>query len=88
MSEIKLGDKVRCKITGFTGIAVARTEFINGCVQYNVAGKVGKENKLPLDSEVSIDSQSLEVIKPKKKPRKIKETNGGPMRKPFHQRGF
>ena len=30
MREIKLGDKVRCKITGFTRTAVAKTEFING----------------------------------------------------------
>lgn len=29
---IKLGSKVRCKITGFEGIAITRTEWLNGCV--------------------------------------------------------
>jgi hypothetical protein len=39
MSEIKLGDYVRDKLTGFKGVAVARTEFVNGCVQFeNVVG--------------------------------------------------
>ena len=34
MSKIKLGDKVRCKITGFIGIAVVRSEFLNVCIQW------------------------------------------------------
>lgn len=38
--------------------------------------------------EVSIDSQSLEIIKRKKKEKVIKEKNGGPMRKGLIQRGF
>jgi len=44
MSEIELGDKVRCIHTGFIGIAVARTEFINGCIQFNVLPKGDKNN--------------------------------------------
>lgn len=85
MTEIKLGDKVRCKLTGFTGIAVVRSEFLNGCIQWNVLPKADKINKMP--EEMSVDEQSLEVIKPKKK--KVKKTeNGGPMRKGFHQRGY
>jgi len=62
-TEIKLGDKVRCKYTGFTGTAVAITQFINGCIQIMVAPKVGKDNKLPED--IGIDSQSLIVISKK-----------------------
>lgn len=85
MREIKLGDKVRCKITGFTGIAVAKTEFINGCVQWNVLPKGDKNNKMPED--ISIDKQSLEVIPIKKK--KIKRaSNGGPMHRGIKLKGF
>lgn len=73
MKEIKLGDKVRCKITGFSGIAVAKTEFINGCVQYNVLPKGESKNKMPED--MSIDIQSLEKIEVKKK--KIKKSSTG-----------
>jgi len=58
---IKLGDKVKCKYTGFTGVTVAKTEFINGCVQYEVAPKVGKDNKI--NDSMGIDEESLLVIK-------------------------
>lgn len=83
--EIKLGDKVRCKITGFTGIAVVKSEFINGCIQWNVLPKGDKKNKMPED--MSIDQQNLEVIKVKKKKVK-KRDSGGPMTRGFKQRGF
>lgn len=33
MSSITLGDRVRCRVTGYTGIATARVEFIDGLVQ-------------------------------------------------------
>lgn len=85
-TEIKLGDKVRDTITGFTGIAVARTEFINGCIQWNILPKGDKINKMPED--MSIDEQALEVVKVKKKKKIKKSTNGGPIRKAIKQRGF
>lgn len=85
MNEIKLGDKVRDKITGFTGIVVAKTEYINGCIQYNVAPKVGKDNKILED--ISIDEQCLEVIKTKKK--KVKKARtGGATRPATKMRGY
>lgn len=31
---IKLGTRVRDKVTGFEGIAVARVRYLNGCIQY------------------------------------------------------
>lgn len=92
MNKIKLGDKVRDKISGYEGIAVARCEFINGCVQYTVARKL-KSNQEPSPiGEPSFDETILEVIKrkviiskeyereneedEKEKPRKY---NGGPI---------
>jgi len=76
MKRIKLGDKVKCKYSGFVGIAVAKTEFINGCVQYLVLPEVKKkDNAYP--EEASIDIDSLELIsKPKKKV--AKSYAGGP----------
>ncbi len=53
--KVELGDKVKDKITGFIGIAVARTEFLNGCVQYTIVGKIGKDGKFP--EEVNIDEE-------------------------------
>ena len=85
MKKIELGDKVRCKYTGFTGIAVARTEFINGCVQFSVVPSVGKDNKLQED--VSFDEDSLKIIQPLKK-KIIKKDTGGPMGRSVKMRGF
>jgi len=48
--EVKLGDRVRDKITGFEGVAVARTQYLNGCARIAVQSTVLKEGK-PLDTE-------------------------------------
>lgn len=58
--KIKLGNKVVDKITGFEGIATARIEYINGCVQYCVVPKVGADGKMPTCEY--IDHQQLEVV--------------------------
>lgn len=39
MSKIKLGDSVKEKITGFAGIAVAKTSWLSGCVRFSVRRK-------------------------------------------------
>ena len=84
-TEIKLGDKVRDKITGFTGIATSKTEFINGSIQYLVAPKVGKDNKMI--EEIAIDEGSLEVISVKRK-KVVKKETGGPMTRGLRMKGY
>ncbi len=85
MVDIKLGDEVRCIYTGFKGIAIYKTEFINGCIQYGVAPKWDKKDSLR--EEMGIDSQSLEVIKPKKK-KVVKKETGGAMTRGLKRRNF
>lgn len=34
--EVKLGSKVKDKITGFKGVAVARCVYLEGCVQFEI----------------------------------------------------
>jgi hypothetical protein len=34
--KIKLGSRVTDRITGFTGIAIARTDWLTGCVRFGV----------------------------------------------------
>lgn len=58
--KITLGQKVKDKVTGYEGIATARVEYLNGCVQYCVKPKVGADGKMP-DPEY-IDVQQLEVV--------------------------
>ncbi len=84
--DIKLGDQVQDLVSGYKGIAVMRTKFLNGCVQYTVAGKVKAGSKLN-EEEIAIDQNSLKVIKRKVVPsceyeddEEESESNGGPNR--------
>ena len=43
--QIELGVQVKDQVTGLTGIAVARTCWLNGCVRITVQPKVDKEGK-------------------------------------------
>lgn len=59
---IKLGDKVKDSITGYTGIATARTEWLFGCVRWCVQPQtVNKEGKV--DDGLMFDEPQLKVIK-------------------------
>lgn len=44
---IKLGQKVKDKVTGFEGITTARVEYLNGCIQFCVKPKVSDDGKMP-----------------------------------------
>lgn len=79
---IKLGSKVKDTITGFTGIAVGRTEWMNGCARIGIQPKKLKDGK-PVEVEW-FDEQQIEVIK-EKKPEvspHCSATSGGPQHDP------
>lgn len=59
--RINLGDEVIDKVTGFKGIAVARTQWLTGCDRITVQPKLGKDGK-PIDPH-SFDEGQLEVVK-------------------------
>ena len=70
-----LGDEVRDLVTGYSGIIIARSEYLNGCIRYGVQRtKLTKESK-PQDSEW-FDEKQIEVIKAKKVDVEIKRTGG------------
>ena len=80
---IKLGEKVKCIVSGFTGITTARIEYLNGCIQYCVKPKMEKDGRNR--DGIYIDQEQLEVVgsgilAAKKKPKKKKRTGrpGGP----------
>jgi len=59
MSDFKLGDKLRDKVTGLEGIATQKCEMLNGCVQYYLQPKRDlKKNEQPKGDWV--DDQQLE----------------------------
>lgn len=58
MDEVKLGKEYRDKISGFVGVAVARTEWINGCVRVTLSPKLDKDGKW--QDNVCLDVEQLE----------------------------
>lgn len=60
MFKFKRGDTVRDKVTGFTGIVVARYDYISGCNRYCVQPKVGADGKMP--DSTNIDEPALEQL--------------------------
>lgn len=58
---INLGDRVKDRITGFVGIATARTEWINGCVRFGVQSDTLKDG-LPTEAQW-FDEPQLAVLK-------------------------
>ena len=44
---IGLGDRVRDAVTGFTGVVMARVEYLTGCNQVSVLPPIGDDGKYP-----------------------------------------
>lgn len=58
--EIKLGDKVKDKLTDLEGTAVAKAVYLNGCIQYQIMPKELKDSK-PVE-DIWIDEVQLELL--------------------------
>ena len=72
---MELGSKARDTISGFEGIVVAKTEWLNGCVRYTLEPTKLKDDGSTLDDE-TFDVQQLEAIEEAKP--KEKASTGGP----------
>lgn len=82
MTRIELGDKVKDWVTGLVGIAVARVEHLNGCVNYHLQPQMVKDGKSA--ALESVDEAQLIVISSKTKneakPKKKRKATGGPQK--------
>jgi len=77
---INLGDKARDLVTGFEGICIARTKWLNGCVRCSLQSRgLDKEGKI--GSQEVFDEPQLELIKSGVVPCGSPDT-GGPIPKP------
>lgn len=75
--QIKLGQKVKCKISGFTGLATAHSKHLFGCDRFWVQPPVDKDGKF-VDG-CWMDELSLEVIEEKVHiPETFSKTGGPP----------
>lgn len=77
---INLGDKVKDKVTGFKGIAIARTEWLNGCSRITVQPDRLDGGKVP-DSQ-TFDEPQLTVLKAGQVKTGSRDT-GGPIPNPI-----
>lgn len=77
--KIQLGDKVKDKVTGFVGIAVAETKFLNGCRRFGVQSDRLKDG-LPTDASW-FDEPQLTIVKSGvvESASQEQRENGGPM---------
>ncbi len=74
IQKIELGDTVQDINTGFKGIAVVYSKFLNDCEQFEVTPKVDKNNKL--SESIGIAIQSLKIIKRGKRGLQIDKNKG------------
>lgn len=62
MHTVNLGDKVRDRVTGLEGIAVARTQWLNGCVRIAIQpAKLDKDGKV--QESTYVDEPQIEILK-------------------------
>jgi hypothetical protein len=60
MDRIRLGQRIRDRVSGLTGIATARLEYLNGCTQYCISPPVDKDGKRV--EGWYVDQQTLELV--------------------------
>lgn len=76
---VELGNEVQDRVTGFKGIVIAETHFLQGCARILVQPKVNKEGVVP--DSVSFDEPDIVVtgrgLAPEKKV-KPEKPPGGP----------
>lgn len=62
ITRFELGQRVKDKVTGFQGIAIARTEHLNRCWSYDVQAEVIKKEDGATGSFESFQSNRLELV--------------------------
>ena len=77
--EIKLGARVRDRVTAFTGVVTQRMENLNGCVQFTVRPPMDKDGKF--GECYCFDAPNLEILEADIMSHTATET-GGPTAKP------
>lgn len=83
-NKVKLGDKVRDAVTGFEGIAVAKTEWLNGCMRITVQPPIDKDGKVP--DSYTFDEPQLERVEAEAVSAGPRDT-GGPAPNPTQHKG-
>lgn len=76
---MKLGDKVKCKITGYTGILTSMVNHINGCTRFGIQAPMDKDGKVP--ECLWVDEPQVEFVE-ETNITKTSPSTGGPISAP------
>jgi hypothetical protein len=85
-ADIPVGARVRDKVSGFVGIAVSKTTYINGCVGYTVVPPVTKGamfNDVPAGSYILVERLEMideGLLAVAQKEREVEPTGGPSLR--------
>lgn len=77
MEKIEIGDLVRDRVTGFEGLVVARTEWLNGCARITVQPRTLDKDGKPIEAH-GFDDLQCEVVQKDAIGRKARRSTGGP----------
>ena len=78
--RIQLREKVRDRITGFSGTATARYMYPNGCIRIEVTPRIDKDGNF-VEGRV-FDENDIEVLEVLASPEAKKSTGGPPITRP------
>jgi len=84
MVKVELGDEVQDQLTGFTGAATGRAEYLTGCVQIQIVA-TNHKTTIKTPEECWIDEQRLKIITPgyvKLAEKAVKQAPAGPQNVP------
>lgn len=74
--EIKLGQKAKDKVTGFTGIIIGVVDYLYGCKQYGIVPQV-KKNAEKVEGAVWFDEGRIEILGKGILPEEVKVKKSG-----------
>ncbi len=60
--SIQLGQKVRDKVSGFTGIVISSHQYLSGCTRFQVQPPVLKKEPHKMLDAQTFDEPNLEVL--------------------------
>lgn len=61
MFKYELGSKAKCKITGYEGLIVARTEWLYGCRRYVLQSSKIQDSGKPSEP-LSADEDGIDIV--------------------------
>ena len=73
--KFDLGDLVKDKVSGYEGIVIVRSEWLNACRRYSIQAQALKDGK-PIEA-IGLDEDNMELVQAKKVADRAEKPTGG-----------